>query len=49
MKELTTGAVLFGVVMSCNAQNNEEMQRKIAEQARRSSVSNSASSCWSAN
>jgi hypothetical protein len=33
MKELTIGAVLFGVVVSCNAQNNEEMQRKIAEQA----------------
>lgn len=33
MKELTIGAVLFGAVMTCSAQTNQELQRKIAEQA----------------
>jgi hypothetical protein len=33
MKELTIGAVLFGATMTCGAQTNEELQRKIAEQA----------------
>ena len=33
MKKLTIGAVLFGAALSCGAQTNEELQRKIAEQA----------------
>lgn len=33
MKELSIGAVLLGAAMSCGAQTNEELQRKIAEQA----------------
>jgi len=33
MKKLTIGAVLFGAALTCSAQTNEELQRKIAEQA----------------
>ena len=33
MKSPMAGAVLFGVAAACSGQSNEELQRKIAEQA----------------